>query len=258
MKVIQVEGNIAAGKSTFIHFIQNMLSTNVEKNETHTSICRKISNEDIEIKELSNNIKKLKIKIIEEPISEWQKNSNIFQKYYSDPSQYAETFQTFVFGTLLLEALLSQIDRDTDVVVMERSLYSCVYCFGKLLLTDHLISETYHETMRHIYDRYRGITIHPDILVYFQTKNEDVHLLKKRILERDRKEEKNISTQYLLKLNNIYEDIIENGKEFQSVKKIYIPSHLVKETQQEKYFVPILRDVITELLSQRRDKKESK
>ena len=251
MKVIQIEGNIAAGKSTFIHFIQNMLSTEAEKKETIPSICRKLSKEDTEAIELSRNIKKLKIKIIEEPISEWQKNSNIFQKYYSDPSQYAETFQTFVFCTLLPEVLLSQIDRDTDVVIMERSLYSCVYCFCQLLLNDHLISETYNEVIQQIYDRYRDITIHPDILIYFQTRNEDIPLLKKRIIERDREEEKNISIEYLLKLNEIYEDIMENGTEFQTVKKIYIPSEFVKEKQREEYFVPILHKVTSELLERK-------
>ena len=68
--IISIEGNIGAGKSTFL----KILKLNLEK-----------------------------IKIIEEPLIKWQNieqdgiNYNILDMYYKDPKRWAYTFQTYAF-----------------------------------------------------------------------------------------------------------------------------------------------------------------
>ena len=83
--VIQVEGNIGSGKSTFLNFI----------------------------KKYKNN-RNFEIKFIDEPISDWQNINgyNLLNIYYNDMIRNAELFQFFVFTTLLNKCLINNFTND--------------------------------------------------------------------------------------------------------------------------------------------------
>ncbi len=74
---LAVEGNISAGKSTFLDIIQNMDAG----------------------REL--------VDIVPEPVDQWQsigaEHFNILDAFYKDPKRYAYTFQNFVFVTRMLQ-----------------------------------------------------------------------------------------------------------------------------------------------------------
>ena len=106
MFVVQIEGNIGSGKSTFIKYIKDNLG---------------------KIHPFSSG---LNIRYIFEPISDWQNvnNINLLELYYENPQKYAELFQTNAFLTLLKKSF--KIDYiGTDIVIMERSLYSSIFFF---------------------------------------------------------------------------------------------------------------------------------
>lgn len=112
-KVLVIEGNIGAGKSTLIEILASELSTQYPK-----------------------------IVTVLEPVELW-KSSGALKDFYSDIEGKAYEFQTFAFSTRIIE-LREKWDKfpDADLYVIERSPYSDRYIFLEMLyqagkLTDH-------------------------------------------------------------------------------------------------------------------------
>ena len=217
MRVIQVEGNIAAGKTTFINFVKKY------------------------IENTANQLSKKKIVFIDEPLSQWMEQS-LFQKYYTDPEKYAETFQTFAFLTILRKSMLYTVDPSTDIVITERSLFSSLSVFTKHLLNRNLVSKTYYDMLQNSYYLWEDIILQPDIIIYFQIDNNDISILQERIRNRQRETENNISLQYLLDLNNVYDNFIDSSK-YQKAIRYNIPIKLSKQKQEKDYFIPYLNEI---------------
>ena len=72
-----MEGNISAGKTTFL---------------------KRIINETVELQDL--------VEIVREPIDKWKDigpdHFNILDAFYSDPKRYAYTFRNYVFVTRVM------------------------------------------------------------------------------------------------------------------------------------------------------------
>ena len=94
---------------------------------------------------------------------------------------------------------------------MERSLYTTVHCFNKLLLDKKSVDSMCHTVLKKALELFDDKILQPDIIIYFEINNKDIPLiLQKRIRERKREGESHISNDYLIKLNNIYEDVMKN------------------------------------------------
>ncbi|XP_067950708.1 deoxynucleoside kinase-like [Watersipora subatra] len=92
---VLVEGNIGAGKTTFLKFMQ----------------------------EISSDVTALR-----EPVVKWQNISgtNAMEIIYEDPKRWSMTFQSYVQLTLLQHHMEPQT---SPVKMMERSIFSAHYCF---------------------------------------------------------------------------------------------------------------------------------
>lgn len=101
---IIVEGNIGAGKSTFLKHLAEFYSD--------------------------------KIKCYPEPVHLWRdlNGINLLSMMYENPKRWAFTLQQYI--TLTMVMYRDQVDSDQNskpVAVMERSIYSARYCFVELL-----------------------------------------------------------------------------------------------------------------------------
>lgn len=209
MIVIQVEGNIAAGKSTLLNYAKAKLCKN----------------------------KNLNIKFIDEPISDWMEDeSKLFKLYYENQKKYSELFQMNAFFMILQSSLKHKYIK-TDIVFIERSIYSSFYCFTKLLLDYGYVSPLFYSILKTALDNFKNEIIYPNIIIYLKTEDDQINILSKRIKTRGRNEEQNIASSYLSNLNLIYDEFI-NTYFLESMKYI-IPINLTEEEQKIKFDVII-------------------
>lgn len=169
-----VEGNIGAGKSTFLKIINDYLH----------------------------------VQVVPEPHEKWQNvggsSENILEKFYSDTSRWAYTFQTYAFVTRVLAQAEHAARNPHAVQVLERSVYSDRYCFAKncfeLGSMSSLEWQLYKEWFSWLVETY---TAAPAGFIYLRT---DPCVAYDRILKRSRTEESAVPFAYIEKVHQKHED----------------------------------------------------
>jgi len=168
-----VDGNIGAGKSTFLRMIKQHLS----------------------------------VHIIFEPHEKWQQvisGENLLEKFYRDTPRWGYTFQTYAFVTRVMEQEKhARRYTSTPVHMLERSVFSDRYCFAaachELGNMSTLEWKLYCEWFSWLVDQY---VTKPKGFIYLQT---DPQVCYKRLIKRNRLEESNISLDYLEFLHEKHE-----------------------------------------------------
>jgi len=167
-----VEGNIGAGKSTFLKLIEHRLD----------------------------------IQVVLEPHEQWQKvgdTENLLEKFYADTQRWAYTFQTYAFVTRIMSQQEYAKKNIFSSQLLERSVYSDRYCFAhvahELGNMNALEWKLYQEWFTWLVDNY---TTKPSGFIYLRTSPETCY---KRLKKRCRKEEIDISLDYLQALHNKHE-----------------------------------------------------
>ncbi|KKP35336.1 MAG: hypothetical protein UR26_C0006G0020 [candidate division TM6 bacterium GW2011_GWF2_32_72] len=175
-----VEGNVGAGKSTFLKILQKYFA----------------------------------VQTVFEPLYRWQHvvgDENLLDKFYKDTTRWAYTFQSYAFITRVLEQKINAEKNTTPVQILERSVYTDRYCFAKNCFEMGTISplewELYQEWFSWLVDNY---TTKPDGFIYLQT---DPQVCFDRMKNRNRTEENAIPLDYIQKLHNKHEEwlIKKNG-----------------------------------------------
>ena len=170
-KYFVLEGNIGAGKSTFLKVINTFLNAQV----------------------------------VYEPHEKWQNvaGDNLLDRFYADTQRWAYTFQTYAFITRILEREKAARRNAQPFQILERSVYSDRYCFAQncyeLGLMNALEWKLYQEWFSWLVDTY---TTRPSGFIYLQT---DPKICYKRLLKRNRSEEAGVSLEYLELLHNKHE-----------------------------------------------------
>lgn len=203
---ICVEGNIGCGKTTFLDFFRQKFQTTGEG--------------------LLNPGQS----IIAEPVEQWRnvEGENLFHYLYKDPARYSLAFQTYVQLTMMKLHMARP-------KMMERSIYSARYCFVENLYQlnylsrleyvildkwfkhlvlngrdDELLDVPKSEVKEREYSMLSQPTgINLDLIIYLRCKPQKVM---DRIKVRSRKEEKDISIEYIQSLHDLHEDWLVNGK----------------------------------------------
>ncbi len=170
---VVIEGNIGAGKSTFVSLIKRYLDVHV----------------------------------VYEPHEQWQSvgssAENILEKFYTDMPRWAYTFQSYAFVTRVRaqQQAAQQFPHLTQIV--ERSVYSDRYCFAKncfeLGYMNALEWKLYQEWFSWLVDNY---TQRPHGFIYLRTTPDVCH---ERLKKRDRKEEVGVGLDYLQSLHDKHE-----------------------------------------------------
>lgn len=173
-----IEGNIGAGKSTFLKMVKEYLN----------------------------------VQAVFEPHQKWQSvggsQENILEKFYNDTHRWAYSFQTYAFITRIMEQEEYAKVNTYPVQVLERSVYSDRYCFAQncfeLGTMNALEWQLYQEWSAWLIDNY---TVKPTGFIYMQT---DPLICYERLLKRNRAEEAAVPIEYLERLHEKHENWLVN------------------------------------------------
>lgn len=181
-----VDGNIGAGKTTFLRIIADYLSAHV----------------------------------VFEPVAKWQKiigTENLLENFYRDTPRWAYTFQSYAFVTRILEQETHALEHAEPVQILERSVFSDRYCFAKncfeLGFMTELEWKLYQDWFSWLVDNY---VIRPNGFIYLRVDPMTCH---QRLIKRERKEETGVSFEYLQRLHNKHEDWLVQKKDVTSYVK---------------------------------------
>lgn len=180
-KLMSIEGNIGAGKTTFIE--------NLEK------WCRENGRHDIVF--------------LREPVDIWDEvrdpvdEETILKKFYKNPEKYAFPFQVmaFISRLSLLEETIKQ-NPNCSVIICERSLCADNNIFAKMLYDDALIENVCFQIYSKIYNEFSGRFV-VDGIIYMDASPEKCF---QRIAKRGRDGEGGIEMEYLKKCKKYHDE----------------------------------------------------
>jgi len=170
-KAIIVEGNIGAGKSTFLRLINDLLDTQV----------------------------------VYEPHEQWQDigGENLLDSFYKDTNRWAYTFQSYAFITRIMAQEKADKTSSKMLQILERSVYSDRYCFAKTAFDMGTMSSLEWKLYQDWWGWFvKHYTKKPSGFIYLQTPPEVCY---KRLLKRARSEEASVPLDYLKKLHDRHE-----------------------------------------------------
>lgn len=174
---IIVEGNIACGKTTFLnHFRQ------------WEQVC-----------------------VVPEPVDGWRdcRGHNLFDLMYKDTSKWAFPFQSYVTLTMLQSL---RLPTNKPIKLVERSLYSARYCFVEKMVRDNLIHPPACAVLDEWYNWiHDNLDINVDLIVYLRC---SPRVSYDRMQQRNRKEERSVSFEYIKELHELHEDWLYHKKSF--------------------------------------------
>ena len=187
-QIVFVEGNIGSGKTTLCQLI-----------EKH---------------------KLLNSQVLYEPVKEWKETIdsdgvNILQHFYNDMNRNAYLFQSFAF--ISRTYILDKIDTSKDVVFIERSCYSDRNIFASSCKDSGILNEmewiTYCKWFDWMVKKYDFIFKNA-IYLYIDCSPDQTF---SRIKKRNRKEEDNITLEYIKSLDTKHRIWFDNIKEDQKL-----------------------------------------
>lgn len=181
-----LEGNIGAGKSTFLSLIEQ----------------------------------ELPVQIVYEPHEKWQNvglGENLLDRFYKDTKRWAYTFQSYAFITRVIEQQEKAKTNEYGVQILERSVYSDRYCFAKNCFEMGTLSslewDLYKEWFEWLIANYSP---KPTGFIYLKT---DPEICYQRLSKRARHEETDITLEYLSSLHAKHEKWLINKEDVASYLK---------------------------------------
>jgi deoxyadenosine/deoxycytidine kinase len=179
---LMVEGNIGAGKSTFLRIMEQQFNAT----------------------------------LVPEPLERWQniEGNNLLDYFYKETRRWAYSFQAYALVTRIAYNRGGKPAHGASITFLERSIYSDRYCFAKncfeLGFMDALEWDLYKEWFVWIDHHYAPI---PDAFIYLRADPEVCH---QRLLKRNRAEEASVSLDYLKLVHQKHEDWLIHKKEISS------------------------------------------
>ncbi|XP_020010286.1 deoxycytidine kinase isoform X2 [Castor canadensis] len=193
IKKVSIEGNIAAGKSTFVNILKKGCEDWKVVPEPVARWCNVQSTQD-EFEELTTSQKS---------------GGNVLQMMYEKPERWSFTFQSYACLSRIRAQLASLNgklkDAEEPVLFFERSVYSDRYIFASNLYESDCMNETewtvyqdWHDWMNNQF----GQSLELDGIIYLRASPEKCL---SRIYLRGRNEEQGIPLEYLEKLHYKHE-----------------------------------------------------
>ena len=174
-----VEGNIASGKSTLLEYF----SSNVN------------------------------IQTLPEPVDKWRNinGHNALQLMYDDPSRWGFMFHSYVQLSMLQQHTMPY-PKNVYLKLIERSIYSDRYCFIENLKHTKKLCEIEYEVLDHWHQwMMKSNDVKIDRIIYLQASPKTCY---ERLKNRSRKEEENISLEFLQALHDLHERWLIKKKYF--------------------------------------------
>lgn len=164
-KFIAVAGNIGAGKSSLVEFLERRHG----------------------------------MRAIYEPYV----GNPYLDDFYADMKGYA--FQSQLYFLTHKFRLHLGLGQEQGVIVLDRTIYEDAEIFAKNLHQTGLIDDRDFGLYTELYDSMKVALRPPDLLIYLRC---SVRAIRRRIKQRGRPSEQNIPTEYLKRLNDLYESWI--------------------------------------------------
>lgn len=187
--MISVEGNIGAGKSTFIRIMEEKF------------------------------YRDRRAVVVSEPVEMWknirdERGENILNKFYGDIGRWSYSFQNMAYITRIMKLEDSiRENREERIIFQDRSVECDKNVFEKMLYDDKKIEEIEHQLYKlwnNFYERYMSKNIR-NRTIYLRC---SVETAMRRIKKRGREEERGIEKEYLEKLGRYHDEwLMREGRE---------------------------------------------
>ncbi len=179
IRIISIEGNIGAGKTTILDKLQERLSGNPD------------------------------IIFLREPVDIWETirsretGENILQSFYGNPKKYAFTFQVMAYSTRLsnLRKAITK-NPNSSIIICERSLCADKEIFAQMLYDDGTMDDIQYQVYNRFYNEYT-CEYKLDSAIYIDA---DATTCYNRIQLRNRAGESAIDIEYLQKCNQYHDN----------------------------------------------------
>ena len=224
-QIIVLEGLIGSGKSTLLAKIKEYFT-------------------------LTN--KNIKVVIIPEPVKQWEE-IGLLEEFYKDPKSKAYEAQTFICVSRI-ESIKKAYEnnKDADVFLLERSIYSDKYFFVELNIEEG----NFTPVQKKMYDRWWGLW--RLVLPFFPTKfvylDPGIDECMSRLKERKRKGENLIAREYQEKLK-LKHDIFFKEDDYILLEdpifpgqKIKIPSVKISFSEDFRNDKILLKNIIDQII----------
>ena len=159
--------------------------------------------------------------------------------FYRDMKRWSFNLQIFFLRTRFQQIV--EIQKSNKTVIQDRSIYEDAYIFAPNLYEMGLMSHRDFENYKELFELISSLVSPPDLLIYLKA---SVATLVRQIEKRGREYEKNISIEYLKKLNEKYNKWIET---YNSSKHIVIDVDHINFIDNKKDFGYILERIDAEL-----------
>jgi deoxyadenosine/deoxycytidine kinase len=143
-----------------------------------------------------------KYDVVPEPVSRWQA---VLESFYEDPKKYAASMQHLVLSSFLRTGP----SRACGITVFERSAFSCLHVFGKLLREDDIMDAVQFEAFRQVFEAMEPHMVSPRVCIYVHL---DPDTCAERMRRRGRVAEDDVPVDYLRKLHERYVGFVLEGK----------------------------------------------
>lgn len=151
----------------------------------------------------STLVEKLSVELGWEPFYEPVMENPYLADFYADMSSWSFHSQIFFLAHRL--RLHHELAKHSNSVVQDRSVYEDAEIFARNLYLQGHIQPRDYQTYRQLYETVIEFLPPPDLVIYLRAM---VPTLLKRITKRGRAYERTIAPNYLVSLNNLYEEWI--------------------------------------------------
>ena len=128
--------------------------------------------------------------------------------FYQDMSKWSFALQMYFLGSRFRQ--VKEIRESGKNIIQDRTIYEDAYIFAENLNEMNLLSDRDYSNYTSLFNLMKSFVSAPDLLIYLRA---NISTLTRQIAKRGRDYETGISIDYLMRLNNKYENWIGNYKE---------------------------------------------
>ena len=139
------------------------------------------------------------------PMFEPVDNNPYLKDYYADMARWAFNLQIYFLEKRFKDIVQIALVRDDTTVVQDRSIFEDAYIFARNLRYTGRMSERDYETYIELFELMMGMVHYPDLMIYIRS---GIPNLVNQIAKRGREFERTMGIDFLMGLNELYEEWI--------------------------------------------------